>query len=331
MRNGLRKDEMIYHRMLNFLQSFLLLGGMSGLLGFLGWMIAGWEGLLWSMIAGGMMIVLSPRLSPHFIMRFHRARRVSASEAPRLHALLQQLVYKAELSQTPELYIVPNQSVNAFAVGSPRDSAIGVTEGLLQRLNLREVAGVLAHEVAHIRHNDIWVMGLSDSVGRLTRVMSWVGMGLLLINLPMILVSGVGLPWVPVFILMVTPLFSTLLHRALSRTREFDADLGAARLTGDPMGLASALKKINQLQKRWALFLPQMISTESSWLRSHPASEQRIARLQSITQIESSRPTYHAPAMPPANLRTWPSETAWGPLLQVRHPRMPQPFRVIRL
>jgi heat shock protein HtpX len=174
--------------------------------------------------------------------------------------------------------------MNAFAVGRRDDAVIGVTDGLLRALNLRELTGVLAHEMSHIRNNDVWLMGIADLAGRITRMMSLFGMGLLLFSVPMWLQGGSLVSFVLIMLLVFAPQLTTLLQLALSRSREFDADLDAAGLTGDPAGLSSALAKLERQQRTpWEQILfPGRKLPEASLLRSHPPTRDRIARLASL-------------------------------------------------
>jgi heat shock protein HtpX len=187
----------------------------------------------------------------------------------------------------PRLYYVPSSMLNAFAVGRPDDAAIALTDGLLRTLSLRELSGVVAHEISHIRNNDLWIMGLADTVGRLTRLMTLFGVALLIVSLPLWASGAAGLPWLLVLLLLLAPQVTMLLQLALSRAREFDADLDAAGLTGDPAGLASALLELERHQQGlWEqILLPDRRQPQPSVLRSHPPTEQRVARLKSLYAI----------------------------------------------
>jgi heat shock protein HtpX len=130
--------------------------------------------------------------------------------------------------------------MNAFAVGKPEDSAVAVTDGLIRNLNLRQITGVLAHEVSHIRNGDLKVMALGDTLSRLTGSISTFG---LLLGLPAAFITGGGASaWAALGFIVAAPTIGGLLQLSLSRTREYDADLDAAGLTGDPEGLASAFR-----------------------------------------------------------------------------------------
>ena len=135
-------------------------------------------------------------------------------------------------------------------MGFGKKGAIAVTHGLLRLFTLRELVGVLSHEVSHIRNNDTWVMSFADVVSRVTGTLSLFGQLLVLINLPLYFLGNRSLPWVPVILMTLAPAFSALMQLALSRTREFDADLHAAQLSRDPTGLATALEKLEAYQEK---------------------------------------------------------------------------------
>lgn len=274
------------HAFLNRLQSLLLLLAMAAFLALLGWLLWGVTGVVWLMVFGALLVLFNPMNTPYLIMRMYRAVPLRPDQAPALYALLRQLAERAELARLPELYYLPSPMVNAFAVGRREEGAIAVTDGLLRNLNGREGAAVLAHEISHIRSNDMWVMGLADLFSRMTGLLSLFGQILLLLNLPLILMTGVSINWFAIFILILAPNLSALAQLGLSRTREYHADLNAARLTGDPEGLASALVKIEQRQGGWLerIFLPQRGTPEPSLLRTHPPTEERVRRLMELQQ-----------------------------------------------
>jgi len=269
------------HRLNNFLHSLLLLGGMLFLLCLLGWMILGVEGVVWAFTLGVAILLLSPAISPAAVLRLYGARRLSRSEAPALYHVVESLAERASLPAAPELYYLPSRIMNAFAVGKRRESAIVVSDGLLRALSLREITGVLAHETSHIRHNDMWVMGLADVISRITSSFSLIGQILVLINLPLVLLGKVALPWLPVLALLFAPTLSALLQLALSRTREFDADMDAAAISGDPEALASALQKMERYQGSILerIFMPGRREPHPSVLRTHPETTERVRRL----------------------------------------------------
>ena len=192
---------------------------------------------------------------------------------------------RAELPAMPRLYYVPSRMMNAFAVGKPEDSAIAVTDGLLRGLSLRQLTGVLAHEISHVRNGDLKVMALGDVLTRLTGLMSTFGLIALAFSLPAMMAAGLQVPWLAILLLIFAPTIGGLMQLALSRAREYDADLDAAGLTGDPQGLASALVTLERRQGRlWeGLLLPGSRLPDPSLLRTHPRTEDRVERLMSLT------------------------------------------------
>jgi len=147
--------------------------------------------------------------------------------------------------------------------------------------------------MSHIRNDDVWLMGMADLAARLTRMMSLVGAGLLLLSLPMWLSGGSLVSFVLILLLVFAPQITTLLQLALSRAREFDTDLDAAGLTGDPAGLSSALAKLERQQRgHWEqILMPGYKLPEASLLRSHPPTKDRIARLSSLYERATERAT----------------------------------------
>ncbi len=280
------------HRARNLLQSVLLLSLMAGI----AWVsvttfLGPGPGTLvaFGMAAG---LFLAPDLSRRMLLSGYRAQRLTGRDAPGLVAALAELSCRAGLPRTPALYRVPSPLPNAFAMGRPEDSAICVTDGLLALLDGRELAGVLAHEVGHIANRDLWIMGLADVMSRLVSLASWLGQILLLLNLPLLLVGAVRVPWTVVALLVFAPTLMALIQLGLSRTREYDADRAAADLTGDPEGLIRALGKLERRVGRFweEIFLPGRRIPEPSLLRTHPPLESRIARLRSLAPSRSVLP-----------------------------------------
>ena len=272
------------HRLRNLMQSALLLGGMIGLLSLCVWVVFGPEGALWALGGWVVALLLSPRASPTLVLRLYRGRRLTPRDFPQGFAILEKLARRAELDYMPSFWYLPSPILNAFTLGRRGNAAVAVTDGMINALNVREFAGALAHELSHIRNNDVWVMGLADSIGRLTNVMTLAGGILLAVNLPLLLIGRVQFSWLLVILLLVAPTVANILQMGLSRAREYDADIEAAELTGDPAGLASALRKLEMHQAGlWErILLPGRGLPEPSLLRSHPPTEERIDRLLSL-------------------------------------------------
>lgn len=279
------------HQLLNFAQSVLLLGGMGLLAWFIVSAIAG-PMLTLAIVLGSVLgLLLSPGVPKLLLLRAYGARRLTGRDFPDGIELLAELSRRAGLPRTPELYYVPSQLPNAFAVGKPEESAVCLSDGLLRLMTRRELAGILAHEVTHIANRDLWIMGLADAMSRAVSLASWSGQLLLLVNLPLILAGAAYVPWEVPLLLIFSPTVMALLQLALSRTREYDADRGGAMLTGDPEGLASALVKLERQAGRFweEMFLPGRRIPQPSLLRTHPPTEKRVERLAELSV--PARPT----------------------------------------
>lgn len=278
------------HKWRNRLHTALLAGGSLLLLVVTAWVFAGAAGIVWAGLLGGVSLWMSAQLSPDIVLKLYRARRLTPDEFPEGHRILRHLAARADLPAVPDLYYVPSNLMNAFAVGTPQNAAIAVTDGLIRGLSPRQFAGVVAHELSHVRNEDLKVMALADVVSRLTGIMSTVGLLALVLHLPAILAGGGQVPWLGIALLWFAPTIGALLQLALSRAREYDADLDAAGLTGDPEGLASALARLERSQGRmWEMMLPGGRVPQPSVLRSHPRTSERIARLMSLKPDEGAR------------------------------------------
>ncbi len=295
-------DILLEQKLRNRLQSALLVLAMALLLGWLAWIVGGGGLTLMALALVVVLYFVNPLFSPRLILRLYQARPIRDREAPRLHALLEELARRAGLEYLPGLFYVPSNVMNAFAVGEGRQAVIALSDGMLRRLSLEELAGVLAHEVSHIRNRDLRVLGFADLLERLTRALSLLGQLLLLVSLPVFLFTDLAINWLAIAILIFAPAVSALGQLALARTREFAADLGAAQLLGYPEPLANALAKMERFQGRVLEHLigPGQRLPEPSLLRTHPPTEERIARLMALRE----RPNY-AELLPPIQLESW--------------------------
>lgn len=273
------------HKLRNRLQSILLLVAIGAVLGVSAMLVWGWAGLFWAVLAVVVLVVFAPRIPPEAVMRMYRAREVDPRFAGEVGRVIDVLSQRAGLAARPRLYVIPSSMLNAFATGSQQNASIGITEGLLRTLSLRELAGVLAHEISHVRNNDLRVMGLADAMSRFTQALSTLAVMLASFNFMGMLVGVTFVSWWAILVLYLAPLVSSLLQLGLSRAREYDADLEGAMLTGDPQGLISALAKLERYTGRfWEdLFpVPGRRVPQPSLLRSHPRTEDRIARLREL-------------------------------------------------
>lgn len=279
------------HRWLNRLQTALLVLTLLGIAAVAGSLLLGDGGLWLALAAAGFTLLLEPAAASGLTLRLYGARPLYPDEAPDLWAVLRELAARAGLPAVPVPHYVPSGVVNAFATGSKHHAAIALTDGLLRSLTPRELTGVLGHEIAHIANEDLRVMGLADSISRLTHLLALLGQLAIVLSLPALLLGVAEVNWPALLLLAVAPQLALLAQLGLSRVREFDADRLAAELTGDPHGLASALAKIERVSRSWrAWLLPGWGNPEPSWLRTHPATAERIELL-----LELAPP----PAMPP--------------------------------
>jgi heat shock protein HtpX len=273
------QSSFVRQKRYNFWRTILLFMGMLGLMLLLGYLLFGVEALVWVGIVGVGALYVSSRLPTRYIMRLHRARPLSPVEVPMINDVVRQLTARAGLERAPQLYYIPSTAINAFATGQRHDPAIAITYGLLRQLDIREITGVLAHEMSHIHNNDFRFQSIVNLIGRLTRFFSFLGQILLFINLPLILMGEPVISWYAVLLLIIAPALSTLMMLSISRTREFDADLEASRLTGDPDGLANALQKLDHINGGMMRPIQKAVP---KWLSTHPEMKERIRRLRAL-------------------------------------------------
>jgi heat shock protein HtpX len=271
-------------------QIVALLAAMGGLLAYCGWIVAGWHGIAWSILAGALSLAAVRRVPPEMFLAAMRAERLLPEEAPELQAHFAALCRRAGLSPMPALYRLDEALPLAFSLGAGDRAAVVVADSLLAGLTRRELAGIVAHEIIHLRNGDIALQQIGLVLGWLARLLSQFGMILIFIGLVMRIFSLAEFPLLELLVLAVAPIGVGLMRLALSRAREAEADLGAADLTGDPAGLAAALVKLRQWQER---LLRQLVPTAHplhlpSLFDDHPPTEQRIRRLLGLPQRAAS-------------------------------------------
>ncbi len=284
----------LHHKTRNALHSLLMILLMGGLCAWLAWFIGGMPLAIYSAAIILFLYRVNPVASPDLAMRLFRARPLTPDEAPALDQLVGDLSRRAGMEQPPRIYYLPSDVMNAFTAGSPREAAIALSDGLLRRLDWRELSGVLAHELMHLVNRDTRLMAFADLTSRLTGFLSLTGQVLVLVNLPLLILGETTLPWAPILLLIAAPTLSTLVQLALSRSREYEADLGAVAITGDPLGLASALVKLESVQQTLLgrLFHPLPRIPDPSMLRSHPPTEERVRRLIELAGEQESPSPY---------------------------------------
>jgi len=246
--------------------------------------VFGVPGAMWLVVASAIFLAFQDRIPVHAIMRLRGARPVRSYEAPTVHAMASELARRAGLVQTPALYYVPRRQPEAFTVASGDHAAIAVSSGLLDVLDPDELFGVLAHEVSHVRAGDTRLLGLVQSVRQLTGTVVLFGVLSLMFSL-LGLFPAVS-PFVP--LLLVVPGLSAAVAMAVSRTREFDADLGAAALLGDPRPLARALWKLERFNLGLVGLLGiRLESLVPRSLHTHPPTAERVDRLLALVRTHS--------------------------------------------
>lgn len=271
------------------LLSFVLLGAMLGLPALGGYLAGGWPVALVLSVGVALSGGLATRYADRYLLRRADARRLRAWEAPDLFTLNELLAARAGLP-APRLYLVSSDQPNALTVGhSPETASVVVTLGLLRRLDLRELTGVLAHELAHIKHRDILLGSVAGSVTALMFALARLALWPLLLLLPILLAFAPAVLLAGAFVL-VAPVLTVVLQAALARQREFAADAEAARLTGDPLGLAAALDRLRpRRHPLWLLlFGPRVLEPTPGLLDSHPPTPARIERLLRLHDLRHS-------------------------------------------
>jgi len=284
--------------MLNQAKTALLLGLMTGLILLVGGAAGGRIGITYALIFAAIMNFFSYWFSDKIVLASYRAQPVSPEEAPRLYNILQGLVHQAGMPM-PRLYIIPTDAPNAFATGrNPRHAAVAVTEGLLNMLSDSEIAGVLGHELSHVRDNDILIGSIAATMAGaimlLAHVARW---GAIFGGFRTSSRDNEGGALSLLFLAILAPIAALLIQLAISRSREFIADSEGAKLAGNPLGLASALEKLEYASAR--LPLPASQSTAHLFIvnplrggkvkslfaglfSTHPPIEERITRLRSM-------------------------------------------------
>ncbi|KJR41073.1 M48 family peptidase [Candidatus Magnetoovum chiemensis] len=281
------RHVMYKQRRLNFIIMLALFAALAAMTALIGWIIGGMEGVQLAGIVVLIFFIFYPRLSPSIVLNFIGARQMSLQNEPHLHNIIVTLAKKANLTVVPKIYYLSKDSADAFTIGNKKNPVIIISRGLLNLLDRRELIGVLAHEISHIQNGDLVFMRIADAINRVTSALSLFGQIALFLSLPMIWFSDYSISLLPFLVLIVAPTISQLIEFALSRTREFNADISAASLTGDPEGLARALNKIDV--GRHGLFVkmllfPSKADSSSSLFKTHPLTKYRVERLMRLIE-----------------------------------------------
>src|SRR6266850_4648740 len=285
---------------MNTFRTTILLAVLTALLVWIGDMLGGRQGAIIALLLAGGMNFFSYWFSDKIVIKMYGGQEVSAQDDPELYGLVQDLTQRAGLPM-PKVYVLPQDTPNAFATGrNPEHAAVAVTDGIRRILNKRELAGVLGHELSHVKHRDILVSTiaatLAGAIGYLAYMAQWAA------------IFGGGSRdreeagsniFSLLFMMIVAPLAAMLIQMAVSRSREYMADEGGAKVSGDPLALASALRKLEMGAQNIPLQVSDATANSTAHMfivnpltgaglaklfSTHPPMEERIARLEAMAK-----------------------------------------------
>ena len=280
--------------MFNLMKTAILMAAITALFMALGSLLGGQQGMTLALVVALAMNFISYWYSDTMVLKMYNAQQVDEASAPQFYRMVRELAQRAALPM-PRVYLINEDAPNAFATGrNPEHAAVAATTGILQVLSERELRGVMAHELAHVKHRDILISTVSATMA---------GAISMLANFAMFFGgrNNEGRPANPivgVLVMLLAPLDASLIQMAISRAREFEADRGGAEISGEPQALASALQKI----QRYAQGIPMqaaerhpetaqmmiMNPLSAGGLRglfsTHPATEERVERLLALAQ-----------------------------------------------
>jgi len=309
---------------MNYFKTALLLAALTGFVLVAGYLLGGQSGLVIALVAAMGMNLFAYWNSDKMVLRMSNAQEVGPNEAPELYGIVQELAQRAGLPM-PRVYVIDEEQPNAFATGrNPENAAVAATTGLLRHLSREEVAGVMAHELSHVRHRDTLIMTiaatLSGAIGMLASFGGMMGGGRDSDGRPLVN------PIVAIAAMILAPLAAALVQMAISRGREYEADRMGAEISGQPLWLASALAKLHagtqQIPNRAAeanpatahMYIANPLSAGGlrSLFSTHPPMEERIARLEAMAN-QMGAGQVRAQARPAA-----PASGPWATVQQTR-------------
>lgn len=275
--------------MFNLMKTAILMAAITALFMAIGSLLGGRAGMMLALVIALGMNFFSYWFSDKLVLRMYNAREVDATSAPQFYTMVQELAQRAGLPM-PKVYLIDEQAPNAFATGrNPQHAAVAATTGIIRVLSERELRGVMAHELAHVRHRDILISTVSATMA---------GAISMLANFAMFFggrdSEGRSTnPIVGLLVMILAPLAASLIQMAISRAREFEADRGGAEISGDPRALASALEKIHAYARgvpmpaaerhpetaQMMIMNPLRGGGLRGLFSTHPATEERVARL----------------------------------------------------
>lgn len=276
----------------NWLKTSILMAGILALFGAIGASLGGAQGMMIALLIGGGMNIFSYWFSDKMVLRMYNAQEVDEASSPYLYNMVKELAARADLPM-PKVYLIDQAQPNAFATGrNPAHAAVAATTGIVQMLSARELRGVMAHELAHVKHRDILISTISATMA---------GAISMLANFAMFFggrdENGRSHnPVVGILVMILAPLAASLIQMAISRAREFEADRGGAEISGEPHALADALTKIDAYARgipmdtadahpetaQMMIMNPLSGGGLRGLFSTHPSTEERVARLRSM-------------------------------------------------
>jgi heat shock protein HtpX len=275
--------------MFNLLKTAVLMAAITALFMAIGGMIGGQTGMLLALLVALGMNFFSYWFSDTLVLKMYSAREVDETSAPQFYAMVRELAARAELPM-PRVYLIDEDAPNAFATGrNPEHAAVAATTGILRVLSAAELRGVMAHELAHVKHRDILISTVSATMA---------GAISMLANFAMFFGGRDSNgrhsnPLVGILVAILAPIAAGLIQMAISRAREFEADRGGAEISGDPAALASALTKIHRIAQgipleaaerhpetaQMMIMNPLSGGGLAGLFSTHPPTEERVAAL----------------------------------------------------
>jgi heat shock protein HtpX len=304
---------------MNVTKTALLMAAMTALFLAMGYAMGGTGGMMMALVFAVATNAFAYWNADKMVLRMHGAREVGPGDASGLHGLVADLAANAGLP-TPKVYLMDNPQPNAFATGrNPQNAAVAATTGLLHMLNRDEVAGVMAHELAHIKNRDTLIMTVTATIAGAIGMLA--NFGFLLGSNRSREGGGVG-PVAAIAMMILAPLAAMIVQMAVSRTREYAADRAGAAISGNPMALATALEKISLASRRIEnhaaeanpatahMFIINPLSGArlDNHFATHPATENRIAELSRL----SAAPHHAAPQPGPWSQPSGRTSGPWG-------------------
>jgi heat shock protein HtpX len=276
---------------MNGIKTFLLLAGLTFFFLWVGNLMGGQQGMTIALVMALMMNAFAYWFSDKIVLKMYGARQVTEAEAPELYVVVRRLAQKAQMPM-PKVYIIPQEQPNAFATGrNPKHGAVAVTQGIMRLLSPEELSGVIAHELAHIKHRDILISTvaavIAGAIGYIAHMAQWA----MIFGGHRDDDEGGGNPIASLVMIILAPIIALIIQMAVSRAREYSADQGGAEIAGNPRHLSNALRKLhygasripmraNEATSHMFIVNPLSGGSIMKLFSTHPPIEERIRRLE---------------------------------------------------